>query len=148
MMAYTYKKLSDVDLVTSATDPNLLIEDNGDIKKISASNVVVPQSKADWNETDANSSAFILNKPDLSNVGGANIVTYTISGTSLQLNNVNVTASEIINEWDSGSILRINNGIESGFVVGISYGTASGSVVNAYVTYFIGSGITPSTITI
>ena len=61
-MAYTYKKLTDVDLVESATTPNLLIEEGGDIKKISASNLVTPQTKADWEETDPNSAAFILNQ--------------------------------------------------------------------------------------
>ena len=74
-MAYSYKKLTDVALVETAETPNLLIEEGGDIKKISASNLVTPQTKANWEETDPNSFAFILNKPDLSQVGGANVVT-------------------------------------------------------------------------
>lgn len=32
-MAYSYKKLADVTLVESAVEPNILIEDSGDIKK-------------------------------------------------------------------------------------------------------------------
>ena len=78
-MAYVYKKLTDVSLVESAIEPNVIIEDSGDIKKISAHNLVTPQTRADWEEKDPNSFAFILNKPDLSKVGGANVVTYTIS---------------------------------------------------------------------
>ena len=60
-MAYNYKKLADVTLVESTTEPNILIEDSGDIKKISASNIATPQARADWEETDPNSFAFILN---------------------------------------------------------------------------------------
>ena len=107
-MAYTYKKLTDVALVKSAEAPNILIEDEGDIKKISSSNLVTPQTKVDWEETDPNSFAFILNKPDLSQAGGANVVTYTISSGVLSLDGVAVTAESIINEWKNGSILRIN----------------------------------------
>lgn len=32
-MAYVYKKLTDVPLVESAIEPNVIIEDSGDIKK-------------------------------------------------------------------------------------------------------------------
>lgn len=98
-MAYTYKKLTDVALVESAEAPNLLIEEGGDIKKISSSNLVTPQTKADWEETDPNSFAFILNKPDLSQAGGANVVTYTISGTKLWLNGAAATSQSVIDEW-------------------------------------------------
>ena len=70
-MAYAYKKLADVTLVESAAEPNVLIEDSGDVKKIPVSNLVAKQARADWEETDPNSLAFILNKPDLSQTGGA-----------------------------------------------------------------------------
>lgn len=121
-MAYTYKKLADVDLVESATMPNLLIEADGDIKKISASNLVTPQTKADWEETDPNSAAYILNKPDLSQTGGANVVTYTIGSGTLVLNGFAVSAQSVIDEWKNGSILRIDqtNNISGGSVGTIS----------------------------
>lgn len=121
-MAYTYKKLTDVDLVESATTPNLLIEEGGDIKKISASNLVTPQTKSDWEETDPNSSAFILNKPDLSQAGGANVVTYTIANSGLNLNGATVTAQSVIDEWKNGSILRID---ETSALSGGSLGAVS-----------------------
>ena len=35
-MAYTFTKLSDVELVEASTDSNILIEENGEIKKTSA----------------------------------------------------------------------------------------------------------------
>ena len=140
-MAYTYKKLTDVTLVESAEAPNILIEDNGDIKKISSSNLVTPQTKADWEETDPNSFAFILNKPDLSQAGGANVVTYTISGTKLWLNNAAATSQSVIDEWKNGSILRINetnslSGGSLGAVSNIEYTIASGALASTTVYYY------------
>lgn len=140
-MAYTYKKLTDVDLVESATTPNLLIEEGGDIKKISSSNLVTPQTKADWEETDPNSAAFILNKPDLSQVGGANVVTYTIANSKLNLNGATVTAQSVIDEWRNGSILRIDetsslSGGSLGAVSNIKYTIASGALASTTVYYY------------
>ena len=144
-MAYTYKKLTDVTLVESAKAPNILIEDDGDIKKISSSNLVTPQTKADWEETDPNSFAFILNKPDLSQAGGANVVTYTISnttsGTKLWLNNAAVASQSVIDEWKNGSILRINeanslSGGSLGAVSNIEYRIASGALASTTVYYY------------
>ena len=140
-MAYTYKKLTDVDLVESAATPNLLIEEGGDIKKISASNLVTPQTKSDWEETDPNSAAFILNKPDLSQAGGANVVTYTIVNSALNLNGATVTAQSVIDEWKNGSILRIDetsalSGGSLGAVSNIKYTIVSGTLASTTVYYY------------
>lgn len=140
-MAYTYKKLTDVDLVESAEAPNLLIEEGGDIKKISASNLVTSRTKADWEETDPNSFAFILNKPDLSQVGGANVVTYTIASGALKLNGIVVPGQSVIDEWNNGSILRINetnslNGGSLGVVSNITYTVAGGALTAATIYYY------------
>lgn len=151
-MAYTYQKLTDVTLVNSAVEPNLLIEDGGDIKKISASNIAVPQVKADWNETDATSAAFILNKPDLSQVGGgANVVTYTLGSGALMLNGVVTTAQAVIDEWNNGSILRIDetdtvSGGSIGEVPNISYAISSGSLASTTVYYYSNGTISSVTI--
>lgn len=144
-MAYNYKKLADVNLVESAVEPNILIEDSGDIKKISAPNLVTTQVKADWEETDPNSAAFILNKPDLSQAGGANVVTYTISnttsGTKLWLNNAAATAQSVIDEWKNGSILRIDettasSGGSLGAVSNIKYTLNSGILASTTIYYY------------
>ena len=140
-MAYTYKKLTDVDLVESAEAPNLLIEEGGDIKKISASNLVTPQTKADWEETDPNSAAFILNKPDLSQTGGANVVTYTVAGGVLKLNDIAVTRQSVIDEWKNGSILRIDettasSGGSLGAVSNIKYTLNSGILASTTIYYY------------
>ena len=140
-MAYSYKKLADVTLVESATEPNVLIEDSGDIKKISASNIATPQTRADWEETDPNSFAFILNKPDLSQVGGANVVTYTVTGGVLKLNDFAVTRQSVIDEWKNGSILRIDettasSGGSLGAVSNIKYTIASGALASTTIYYY------------
>ena len=140
-MAYTYKKLADVTLVESAVEPNILIEDSGDIKKISAPNLVTTQVKADWEETDPNSAAFILNKPDLSQTGGANVVTYTVAGGVLKLNDIAVTRQSVIDEWKNGSILRIDettasSGGSLGAVSNIKYTLNSGALSSTTIYYY------------
>lgn len=148
-MAYTYKKLADVPLVESAEAPNLLIEEGGDVKKISSSNLVTPQTKADWAETDPNSSAFILNKPDLSQIGGANVVTYTIASGALNLNSVAVTPQSVIDEWNNGSILRINktnslSGGSLGAISNIKYTIDSGGRLTSTTIYYYSNGVLTS----
>ena len=146
-MAYNYKKLADVTLVESAAEPNILIEDSGDIKKISAPNLVTTQVKADWEETDPNSAAFILNKPDLSQAGGANVVTYTISNTKLWLNGAAATSQSVIDEWKNGSILRIDetsaiSGGSLGAVSNIKYTLNSGILASTTIYYYSNGVIT------
>ena len=146
-MAYTYKKLADVTLVESAAEPNILIEDSGDIKKISANNLVTPQTRADWEETDPNSAAFILNKPDLSQTGGANVVTYTVAGGVLKLNDIAVTRQSVIDEWKNGSILRIDettasSGGSLGAVSNIKYTLNSGILASTTIYYYSNGVIT------
>lgn len=140
-MAYSYKKLTDVTLVESAVEPNVLIEDSGDVKKIPASNLVAKQTRADWEETDPNSLTFILNKPDLSQTGGANVVTYTVAGSALNLNGVAVTAQSVIDEWKNGSILRIDettasSGGSLGAVSNIKYTIVSGALSSTTIYYY------------
>ena len=146
-MAYSYKKLADVNLVESAVEPNILIEDSGDIKKISAPNLVTTQVKADWEETDPNSAAFILNKPDLSQTGGANVVTYTVAGGVLKLNNVAATRQSVVDEWKKGSILRIDettasSGGSLGAVSNIKYTLNSGIFASTTIYYYSNGVIT------
>ena len=143
-MAYSYKKLADVTLVESAAEPNILIEDSGDIKKISAPNLVTTQVKADWEETDPNSAAFILNKPDLSQTGGANVVTYTVAGGVLNLNGVAVTRQSVIDEWKNGSILRIDEGQSLSEIYSIFYTIASGSTLPSTATIYYYSDGSPT----
>lgn len=152
-MAYTYKKLCDVEMVDTAIEPNILIEDGGDIKKISADNIAVPQVQANWAEEDETSAAFILNKPDLSQVGGnggANVITYSLASSTLFLDGAPVTRQSVVDNWNNGSILRIQDTYYNdpsvsgnfGSIVGIYYEMISGgTVTSAKIQYTLASGV-------
>lgn len=150
-MAYNFTKLSEAPIVDSTeVTPNILIEDDGDIKRISADDITTPQVNADWNETDVTSPAFILNKPEFIG-GGANVITYNLSytpesGSIYQFskglwdpNNGFVTASTIVDEWNNGTIMRINDGTRLGQVSSVCYTTNSGAIVSGQVYYYLGS---------
>lgn len=152
-MAYNFTKLSEAPIVDSIeVTPNILIEDDGDIKRISADDLTAPQVNADWNETDVTSPAFILNKPEF--IGGScvNIITYNLSytpesGSIYQFsrglwepNNGFATASTIVDAWNNGAIMRIKDGTRLGQVSCICYTTNSGAIDSGLVYYHLGSG--------
>lgn len=147
-MAYNFTKLSDAELVESTVStPNILIEEKGDIKRISADDIATPQVQADWNETDSGSKAFILNKPEV----GPKAITY-VEDSGLHLGDANgplVTAQEVIDAWNSGSILRIGYSDENygtfGSIIGIAYGMDSGTL-RTDISYTSGSGISTLTV--
>lgn len=61
-MAYEFTKLSDVTLAdTLESSANVLVEENGEIKKTPKTAI---GAQADWNETDDTNPAYILNKPE------------------------------------------------------------------------------------
>ena len=102
-----YIKLNEVEIINSPTDFKILIEDDNEIKRMPAENLVVPQVRADWNETDATKSSFILNKPE-SLGGGGKVVVYTgSSGMYTDSDGNSVSAKMAVDEWNAGSILRI-----------------------------------------
>ena len=149
-MAYDFVKLSETTLVESAADPNLLIEDGGEVKRISANNIATPQVQSDWNETDTNSSAFILNKPE--NIGKNNVITYTIASGMLMLNGATATAQSVVEAWNNGNILRIAGDSVNisgatyhpeGAVLGVYYTLSDGKVVNnsCTVSYYLSLSI-------
>ena len=153
-MAYDFVKLSETTLVESAADPNLLIEDSGEIKRISANNIATPQVQSDWNETDINNPAFILNKPE--NIGGSNIITYTLSSGGLTFNGIATTAQSVVDAWNNGNVLRISRvsniagGIShtEGNVVGIYYNLSGGKIIDksCVISYYISRSIQNITI--
>lgn len=153
-MAYDFVKLSETTLVESAADPNLLIEDSGEIKRISANNIATPQVQSDWNETDINNPAFILNKPE--NIGGSNIITYTLSSGGLTFNGIATTAQSVVDAWNNGNVLRISRvsniagGIShtEGNVVGIYYSLSGGKIIDksCVISYYISQSIQNITI--
>lgn len=86
-MANRFRKLSDVELVSTASNPNVLIEEDGEICKIPASMLGGGSSvQSDWKETDPTSPAYIKNKP--SGGGGSavfNLSSGYISGLTYEL---------------------------------------------------------------
>ena len=114
-----YIKLNEVEIVNSSIDSNVLIEENGEIKRMPVENLAVSQVQADWNETDATKSSFILNKPE-SLGGGGKVVVYTgTSGMYTDSDGNSVSAKMAVDEWNAGSILRITDGVEEFNVVSI-----------------------------
>ena len=67
-----FEKLSEVTLAENAADTaNVMIEENGEIKRVPKNTI---GAQADWNETDETNPAFILNKPQ--SMGGYTYYSY------------------------------------------------------------------------
>lgn len=143
-----YIKLNEVELVTSSVEPNFLIEEDGEIKRISASDIVSPRTQANWDETDPTSPAFILNKPGSLGSGnsGGKVVTYTFgSGSGLCIEGNPVTAQEVLDEWNAGSTLRfaISDTNQSN-VFNVSYTMDSGVLSSLTIKYLDSAGTVQS----
>lgn len=133
-----YIKLNEVALVEAAVEPKILIEENGEIKRISAENIAAPQVQSDWNETDASKVSFILNKPE--SLGGKVILVTNNSGLVLEDGSY-ATPQYILDEWNAGSTIRVQASVNSGAlvfsqnVVNVVYEFISGQVYAAHVYY-------------
>lgn len=137
-MAIQTTKLSEVEVIESPVNPNFIIEDEGEIKRISPEAIAPSQVQADWAETDASSPAYILNKPE-SLGGGGEIVYYYLSGSILMEEATSAQASKakVIDQWNGGARIRIRQGSTlptSGDVIGISYALGSGGIISSNVT--------------
>lgn len=110
-MAYKYTKLSDVELTNVADNStNLLVEREGTIQKLNVKDLTPANVQPDWDETNENSPAFILNKPDLSQAGGgsAKITYFVLSDNDSQLkleNGAYATTQEVYDAFTSGIVL-------------------------------------------
>lgn len=147
-MAFKTTKLSEVELVTSTVDPKLLIEDMGEIKRVSPETVAPSQVQADWNETDTSSPAYILNKPTTG--GSVDVVTYCFSGSLLWdvSTSSSVTKNDFVEKWNKGTVIRLKASSttpSSGTILGVTY-TLSGSNVNTLsISYVTDASTTIST---
>lgn len=104
-MAIQTTKLSEVEVIQSAIDPKLVIEDEGEIKRISPEAIAPSQVQADWEETDVSSPAYILNKPEsLGSSGGFMEVDIVLSSNNFYDGTVafSKTYDEIKSAIDSG----------------------------------------------
>ena len=149
-MAIQTKKLSEVEVIESPVNPDFIIEDEGEIKRIPPEAITPSQVQADWEETDASSPAYILNKPESLGGGGGEIVYYFLSSGTLMEEATSAIASKatVVDQWDTGARIRIRNGLNgtiSGDVIGVSYSLGSGDVTLSYVS---GGTTTISTVSV
>ena len=149
-MAIQTTKLSEVEVIESAVNPNFIIEDEGEIKRIPPEAITPSQVQADWEETDASSPAYILNKPESLGGGGGEIAYYYLSGGGLWEEATSVMASKatVVDQWNTGARIRIRNSLNgtiSGDVIGVSYSLGSGDVILSYVS---GGTTTVSTVSV
>lgn len=132
-MSYEFIKLSEVEKVDTSHNANLLIEEYGEIKRLSTENINFGgsgnQVQADWNETDDTSPAYIANKP---NVSGS--VTFEVAtGSILSANGSNHTVQQVKDIWNSGANVRYkqyNSNLGANIettVLSMNFGETSGS---------------------
>lgn len=149
-MAIQTKKLSEVEVIESPVNPNFIIEDEGEIKRISPEAITPSQVQADWEETDASSPAYILNKPESLGGGRGEIVYYYPSSNSLMEVATSAPASKakVVDQWNTGAKIRIRDSLNSavsGDVISIDYSSSSGTVILHYVP---GNSTTISTVSV
>ena len=148
-MAIQTTKLSEVEVIESPVNPNFIIEDRGKIKRISPEAITPAQVQADWEETDASSPAYILNKPESLGGGGEVVQYYFDSGRLLEeATSALASKATVVDQWNTGARIRIRNsfsGTISGDVIGVSYSLGSGDVILSYVS---GGTTTVSTVSV
>ena len=149
-MAIQTTKLSEVEVIESPVNPNFIIENEGEIKRIPPEAITPSQVQADWEETDASSPAYILNKPESLGGGGGEIVYYFLSSGTLMEEATSAIASKatVVNQWDTGARIRIRNSLNgtiSEDVIGVNYSLGSGGVTLSYIS---GGTTTISTVSV
>lgn len=152
-MAIQTTKLSEVEVIESPVNPNFIIEDEGEIKRISPETITPSQVQADWDETDTSSPAYILNKPE-SLGGGGEVVQYYLDSGILkeQITSAAASKATIVDQWHAGARIRIRTGgidYSSGDVISVQYSSASGVITsNVTLSYVQGGSTTISTVSV
>lgn len=154
-MAIKTTKLSEVEVIESPVNPNFIIEDEGEIKRIPPEAITPSRVQSDWDETDASSPAYILNKPEsLGGGGGGEIVYYYLNSGILMEEATSAQASKatVVDQWNAGARIRIRIGFgntTSGDVIGVRYSLASGVISsNVTLSYVPGGTTTVSTVSV
>lgn len=154
-MAIQTTKLSEVEVIGSPVNPNFIIEDEGEIKRIPPEAITPSQVQADWEETDASSPAYILNKPESLGGGGGEIVYYYLSGGGLWEEATSALASmaTVVDQWNTGARIRIKDSLTSttsGDVIGVRYLPGSGGATfdNVTLSYVSGGATTVGTVSV
>lgn len=121
-----YIKLNEVELVETATESNLLIEENGEIKRVPASNVVTAGGS-----------------------GGGKVITYTFQSGLYNVDGFkSVTKQEVVDEWNAGSILRFRIGgnypYNTSNIFNVTYSESSSGITSVNLYYFKNDGTVQS----
>jgi hypothetical protein len=144
-MSYEFIKLSEVEVIETSKTANLLIEEDGEIKRLPASNFdTTPNVQADWNETDDSSPAYIANKPE-SLGGGGEIIKFIMDSGTAKVNDVVWTTQDFKDAWDRGAtLIYTRNGssfVDEGKIVSAYFSLSSGTVSYGSLSYIYSSGI-------
>ena len=135
-MSYEFIKLNEVELVENVSNANILIEENGEIKRLAAEDLNITGGsgehyQADWLEEDESHPAFILNKPSVRTLG---VINYTESSGTIFAEGIPQNYDEIVDAWENGTDMRFNGKK----VVEVTYGPYSGGQL--MVIYYVNSG--------
>lgn len=121
-MSYEFIKLSEVEKVETSHNANLLIEEDGEIKRLSTDNINFGgsgnQVQADWNETDDTSPAYIMNKPEISD--GIIYISLDCGGAFVKSDGNYYTVNELKELWKAGARIRFDNNYRTGGEFGAS----------------------------
>lgn len=109
-MSYEFIKLNEVEKVDSSYNASLLIEQNGEIKRLSTENINFggggQQVQADWNEKDDTSPAYIMNKPEIN--GNIVYISLDCGGVFSKSDGTAFTVNELKELWKSGARIRFD----------------------------------------
>lgn len=140
------KKITEVPVVESTENINLLANSNGSAVQVAANKI---GAQADWNETDEASPAFIMNKP--TSLGGGGCILYGIYNGIYDADGTKINFDRFKQDFSSG-IIRFSynvppsfNDLNIGTVIGYSlysdsahrvYGIdGEGQVSNIYIFF-------------
>lgn len=123
------KKITEVPVVESTENINLLANSNGSAVQVAANKI---GAQADWNETDEASPAFIMNKP--TSLGGG-VVTYYIYNGIFDLEGNKVEWETFVNAFNSGVVRYYNTSLpnQRGTVVGYNLSNNGEKIVSVCV---------------
>lgn len=143
-MAYNFVKLNEVELTDSPYNPNFLVEDDGDIKRVPAEAIVVAGVQSDWDEEDENSPAYILNKPE--DFGGQTVFYVDNSGSIVYEDDGSpVTPLGLLEDFSNGNVKILNENSSGGScytVLNIEFSYASGGHIQSATGYYLDNGNT------
>lgn len=127
------KKITEVPVVESTENINLLANSNGSAVQVAANKI---GAQADWNETDEASPAFIMNKP--TSLGGG-VVSYYVYNGIFDLEGNKVEWETFVNAFNSGVVRCYDPSLPNkrGTIVGYNISSSGEKIVSVCVNQII-----------